>query len=61
MRGVITHREIILNLFLVWREFGAACLWRCLCAVMSGRQTTFLEVAMRPEPARGSARRARAG
>lgn len=59
MRGVITHREILLNLFLVWREFGAGCLWRCLRAVVSGRQTTFLEVALRPEPLRDEPRRQR--
>ena len=50
MRGVITSREILSNLWLVWKEFGTACLWRCLWAVMSGARTTFLEVAIKPEP-----------
>ncbi len=60
MRGVITSREVICNLWLVWKEFGTACLCRCLWAVMSGARTTFLEVAVRPEPI-PDARRARAG
>jgi hypothetical protein len=56
MRGVITNREVILNLWVVWREFGLGCLCRCLWAVMSGRETTFLEVAVRPAPIPGAGR-----
>jgi hypothetical protein len=47
MRGVITNRDIVANLGLVWREFGILCLCKCLYVVLSGRRTTFLEVALR--------------
>ena len=50
MRGVITGREVLENLGLIYREFGAACLLRCLWVLVSGRSTTFLEVACQPEP-----------
>jgi len=46
MRGVITKRDIIENFGLIWREFGLRCLARCLSAVVSGRSTTFLELAV---------------
>jgi hypothetical protein len=45
MRGVITGREVVANLGLIYREFGANCLMRCLWALVSGKSTTFLEVA----------------
>lgn len=45
MRGVITGREVLENLGLIYREFGAACVLRCLWALLRGRSTTFLEVA----------------
>lgn len=45
MRGVITGREVVANLGLIYREFGAGCLFRCLWALVSGKSTTFLEVA----------------
>lgn len=47
MRGVITLKDVFANLGLVRREFGAGCLWRCLVAGLSRKQTTFLEVAFR--------------
>ena len=50
MRGVITGREVLENLGLIYREFGAAILLRCLWVLVSGRSTTFLEVACQPEP-----------
>lgn len=50
MRGVITGREVLENLGLIYREFGAACLLRCLWVLIRGRSTTFLEVACQPEP-----------
>ena len=49
MRGVITGREVLENLGLIYREFGAACVLRCLWALVRGRSTTFLEVACQPE------------
>lgn len=48
MRGVITGREVVTNLGLIWREFGALCVWRCVWACVSGQRTTFLELAMKP-------------
>ena len=45
MRGVITGREVVSNLGLIYREFGPSCVVRCLWALMSGKTTTFLEVA----------------
>jgi hypothetical protein len=41
MRGLITHRQVRQNLGLGWREFGTACVVRCLVA---RRPTTFLDV-----------------
>lgn len=45
MRGVITSRDVLANLGLIWREFGAACVMRCMVACVTGRRTTFLDVA----------------
>ncbi len=47
MKGVITNRDVIANLGLVWREFGAICLVKWLFVVLLGRRTTFLDVAVR--------------
>lgn len=47
MRGMITLRDVLANVGLVRREFGAMCVVRCLLASMSRRQTTFLEIALR--------------
>ena len=49
MRGVITGREVLENLGLIYREFGPACLLRCLWVLLRGRSTTFLEVACAPD------------
>ncbi|WP_395841558.1 hypothetical protein [Cystobacter fuscus] len=48
MRGVITGREVLDNLGIIYREFGAACVMRCLWVLVRGRSTTFLEVACQP-------------
>lgn len=48
MRGVITGREIFSNLWLVYREFGATCVARCLWAIIRGQRATFLELAVKP-------------
>jgi|GEM_PF-836335 hypothetical protein len=48
MRGVITGREVVANLGLIYREFGAGCVLRCLWVMVSGKSTTFLEVACPP-------------
>lgn len=47
MRGMITLRDVLANLGLVRREFGAMCVVRCLFASVSRSQTTFLEIALR--------------
>jgi hypothetical protein len=54
MRGIITGRDVVTNLGLIYREFGPACVARCLWVLLSRRSTTFLEVAHprdeRPRP-----------
>ncbi len=50
MQGVITTKDVLANLGLIWREFGAGCLLRCLLTLVSGKPTTFLEVALRVPP-----------
>jgi hypothetical protein len=47
MRGVITTKDVLANLGLIWREFGSACLIRCLISLLSGKTTTFLDVAIK--------------
>jgi len=47
MVGVITSRDVLLNVRLIWSEFGFLCLARCMLACASGRKTTFLEIAFR--------------
>jgi hypothetical protein len=46
MRGVITSWDVLRNPLVVWRAFGVRCLLRCLSAMLRGRSTTFLELAM---------------
>ncbi len=46
MRGVITLRDVLANLHVVLREFGALCVVRCLIASVRRRRTTFLEIAL---------------
>lgn len=56
MRGVITSRDVLANLGLIWREFGAGCVLRCFVACVTRRRTTFLDVACtraRPLPPGG--------
>jgi len=43
--GVITTRDVLKNLPLIWREFGTVCALRCLRAVVKRERTTFLDVA----------------
>ncbi|MBI3182419.1 MAG: hypothetical protein HYZ28_09770 [Myxococcales bacterium] len=47
MRGVITTRDVVVNLGLIWREFGTVCVLRCLRALLRGEPTTFLDVALK--------------
>lgn len=46
MAGVITGREVVMNLGTLFREFGAKTSFRVLWALASGRKCTFLEVVM---------------
>jgi hypothetical protein len=50
MSGVITTKKVVANLGLIWREFGGACIFRCVLAMavaaLTGRTTTFLGVVM---------------
>ena len=46
MRGVITGRDVVANLGVVWREFGPRCVLRCLVACVLGRRETFLSLAL---------------
>ena len=48
MKGVITGREVLSNLWLVWKEFGTVCVVRCLIATLQGRGATFLDIAVKP-------------
>jgi hypothetical protein len=44
MRGIITGRDVVNNVGIIYREFGARCLVRCLWVLAIGRRTTFLDV-----------------
>lgn len=45
MQGVITGKDVLKNLPLIWREFGTRCAVKALRAVLTGKKTTFLDVA----------------
>ncbi|EAU65790.1 hypothetical protein STIAU_6727 [Stigmatella aurantiaca DW4/3-1] len=44
---MITLRDVLANLDIVFREFGALCVARCLLASVRRQRTTFLEIALR--------------
>ncbi|HET9157594.1 MAG TPA: hypothetical protein VFN91_13065 [Myxococcaceae bacterium] len=44
MRGVITGREVMQNVGIIYREFGVRCLARCFWVLAIGKRTTFLDV-----------------
>ena len=44
MRGVITGRDVMQNVGIIYREFGVRCLARCLWVLAIGKRTTFLEM-----------------
>jgi hypothetical protein len=50
MNGVITTRDVVANLGLIWREFGTVCVLRCLHAALKREPTTFLAVACKNFP-----------
>jgi hypothetical protein len=47
MRGIITGRDVVQNVGIIYREFGARCLLRCLWVLAVGKRTTFLDVVSR--------------
>ncbi|HEY8212407.1 MAG TPA: hypothetical protein VIG99_33215 [Myxococcaceae bacterium] len=57
MNGVITSKDVLANMGLIWREFGPGCFVRCVRALVSGlvsgKPTTFLEVAVKPHTTGG--------
>ena len=44
MRGIITGRDVVQNLGIIYREFGPRCLARLLWVLVVGKRTTFLDV-----------------
>ena len=44
MRGIITGRDVLQNVGIIYREFGARCLVRCLWVLAIRKRTTFLDV-----------------
>jgi len=44
MRGIITGRDVVQNLGIIYRGFGGRCLARLLWVLIIGKRTTFLEV-----------------
>ena len=45
MQGVITGKDVLKHLPLIWREFGTRCAVKALTAVLTGKKTTFLDCA----------------
>ncbi len=44
MRGIITGRDVVQHVGIIYREFGVRCLVRCFWVLAIGKQTTFLDV-----------------
>jgi hypothetical protein len=44
MRGIITGRDVVQNVGIIYREFGPRCLARLLWVLLVGKRTTFLDV-----------------
>jgi hypothetical protein len=45
IKGCITTRDVLLNASMIVRGFGLGTFLRCLRALLTGRRTTFLELA----------------
>ncbi len=45
IKGCITTRDVLLNASMIVRGFGLGAFLRCLRALLTGRRTTFLELA----------------
>ena len=46
MLGNMTIREVLAHRTFIRREYGSRCLVRCLLAVLSGRRTSIIVVAL---------------
>ena len=57
MVGVIGDRQVLSQLGVIWREFGALCAARCLGAVLGRKRVTFLDVAFETETRKKLAQR----
>lgn len=47
--GSITSKDVLLNAATIVRSFGLSTYARCLRAMLTGRRTTFLELAWRAD------------
>lgn len=56
LEGLITSKDVLLHLPLIWREYGTGCALRALSAVVTRRRTTFLHVACNCEAVREAAK-----
>jgi hypothetical protein len=45
MEGIITSKDVLVHLPLIWKEYGTGCALRALRAVVTRQKTTFLDVA----------------
>jgi hypothetical protein len=45
MRGLVTGKDVVKHFWLVCWHFGPRCALRCARAILSGRRTTFLDLA----------------
>jgi hypothetical protein len=47
IEGIITTRDVLLHAPTILQAFGLRALCRCLCAILTGRPTTFLALISR--------------
>ena len=47
MRGVVTGRDVIINLRTIWVEFGPRVTFSCVASLFRRRHTTFLDLALK--------------
>lgn len=63
MRGVVTSKDVLINLRTIWVEFGPSVAFSCLGALFRRRPTTFLDLALKDfalTPNRSASRQPRA-
>ena len=49
MRGVVTTRDVLANLRIIWVEFGPAVAFSCIGAVFKRKPTTFLDLVLKAQ------------